>query len=117
VTDESHLARFLVRRGATRDWMVWDRHTKGPAKYLGNPAVELPEDHAREIAGELTKRYIPEGVPAAARWPPVRYSGWGWESAGRRGNASTAARHHLVTTIFAKTPIFWLGRFCLVLIA
>jgi hypothetical protein len=22
---------------AKRDWMVWDRHTKGPAKYLGNP--------------------------------------------------------------------------------
>jgi hypothetical protein len=59
MTDERHLTRFLVRRGANRDWMVWDRHTKGPAKYLGKPAVELPEDQAREIAGELTKPLPP----------------------------------------------------------
>jgi hypothetical protein len=69
MTDEPHLPRFLVRRGSTRDWMVWDRHAKGPAKYLGNPTVELPKDQAQEIAGELTKNYIAEGVPAAARWP------------------------------------------------
>jgi hypothetical protein len=35
MTDEPHLTRFLVRRGARRGWMVWDRHIKGPAKYLG----------------------------------------------------------------------------------
>jgi hypothetical protein len=35
--------------------MVWDRHTKGPAKYLGYPVVELKEDKAREIADVLTK--------------------------------------------------------------
>jgi hypothetical protein len=29
----------------------------------------LPEDKAREIADVLTKRYIAEGVTAAARWP------------------------------------------------
>jgi hypothetical protein len=69
VTDEPHLPRFLIRRGAGRGWMVWDRHTKGPAKYLGYPVVELPEDTAREIADVLTKRYIAEGVTAAARWP------------------------------------------------
>jgi hypothetical protein len=61
MTDEPHLPRFLIRRGAWRGWMVWDRHTKGPAKYLGYPVVELPEDQAREIADELTKRYIAEG--------------------------------------------------------
>jgi hypothetical protein len=65
MTDEPHLPRFLVRRG----WMVWDRHNKGPAKYLGYAVVELPEDKAREIADVLTKRYIAEGVTAAARWP------------------------------------------------
>jgi hypothetical protein len=69
VTDEPHLPRFLVRRGAKRDWMVWDRQTKGPAEYLGYPVVDLPEDKAREIADVLTKRYIAEGVTAAARWP------------------------------------------------
>ena len=52
-----------------RDWMVWDRQTKGPAEYLGYPVVELPEDKAREIADVLTKRYVAEGVTAAARWP------------------------------------------------
>ena len=24
-----------IRRGARRGWMVWDRQTKGPTKYLG----------------------------------------------------------------------------------
>jgi hypothetical protein len=61
MTDEPHLPRFLVRRGARRDWTVSDKQTKGPAKYLGYPVVELPEDQAREIADELTKRYIAEG--------------------------------------------------------
>jgi len=41
--------------------MVWDRHTKGPAKYLSYPVVDSPEDKAREIADVLTKRYIAEG--------------------------------------------------------
>jgi hypothetical protein len=61
MADEPHLPRFLVRRGAKRDWMVWDRQIKGPAKYFGYPAVELPEDRAREIADELTKKYSAEG--------------------------------------------------------
>jgi hypothetical protein len=41
--------------------MVWDRHTKRPAKYQGHMVVELPEDQARKIADELTKKYIAEG--------------------------------------------------------
>jgi hypothetical protein len=41
--------------------MVWDRHARGPAKYLGYAVVELPEDQARKIADELTKKYIAEG--------------------------------------------------------
>ena len=41
MTDEPHLPRFLVRRGAKRDWMVWDRHTKGPAEYQGHLVVGL----------------------------------------------------------------------------
>jgi hypothetical protein len=53
--------RFLVRRGASRSWMVWDRQTKGPAKYLDSPAIGLAEEHAREIAGELTRNYIAKG--------------------------------------------------------
>ncbi len=61
MTDEPHLPRFLVRRGAKRDWMVWDRQSKGPAKRQGLTAVDLPEDQAREIADELTKKYIAEG--------------------------------------------------------
>jgi hypothetical protein len=67
MTDEPHLPRFLVRGCAGRGWMVWDRHTKGPAKCLGYAVVELPEDKAREIADTLTKRYIAEGVTAAPR--------------------------------------------------
>jgi hypothetical protein len=53
MTDEPHLPRFLVRRGARRGWMVWDRHTKGPAKYLSYPVVELPEDKARAPCSPL----------------------------------------------------------------
>ena len=61
MTDEPHLPRFLVRRGAKRDWMVWDRQTKGPAMYQEHLVVGLPEDHARKIADELTKQYIAKG--------------------------------------------------------
>ena len=61
MTDEPHLPRFLVRRGAKRDWMVWDRQTKGPAKYQGHMVVESPENQARKIADELTKQYIAKG--------------------------------------------------------
>jgi hypothetical protein len=59
MTDEPHLPRFVVRRGR-RDWMVWDRHTKGPAKYQGHLVVNLSEDRAREIKDVLTKQYIAE---------------------------------------------------------
>jgi hypothetical protein len=41
--------------------MVWDRHTKGPAKLDGRLAVELAEDDAREIKDVLTRIYIAEG--------------------------------------------------------
>jgi hypothetical protein len=61
MTDEPHVPRFLVRRGAWRDWMVWDRQAKGPAKYQGQTAVDLPEEQARKIADELTRKYIAEG--------------------------------------------------------
>jgi hypothetical protein len=60
MTDEPNLPRFLVRRGARRDWMVWDRHTKGPARYQGHLVAGL-SDHARAIKDELTKEYIAKG--------------------------------------------------------
>jgi hypothetical protein len=69
MTDEPHLPRFVVRRGAGRGWMVWDRHTKGPAKLDGRLVVGLAEDDAKEVKDVLTKRYIAEGVTAAARRP------------------------------------------------
>jgi hypothetical protein len=59
--DEPHLPRFVVRRDARRGWMVWDRHTKGPAKHHGHLVVGLPEDHARAIKDDLTKEYIAKG--------------------------------------------------------
>ena len=49
MTDEPDLPRFVVRRDARHGWMVWDRHTKRPAKHQGYPAVGLPEDHAFAI--------------------------------------------------------------------
>jgi hypothetical protein len=61
MTDEPQLPRFVVRRGAWRDWMVWDRHTKGPAMLDGRLAIGLAEDDAREIKDVLTKIYIAEG--------------------------------------------------------
>jgi hypothetical protein len=61
MTDEPQLPRFVVRRGAWRDWMVWDRHTKGPAKLDGRLAIGLAEDDAREIKDVLTRIYIAEG--------------------------------------------------------
>jgi hypothetical protein len=37
--------------------MVWDRHTKGPAKLEGRLAAGLTEEDAREIKDVLTKIY------------------------------------------------------------
>ena len=54
MTDE-HLPQFLVRRDARRGWMVWDRHTKGPAMYQGHPVVGLQEERAKAIKDGLTK--------------------------------------------------------------
>jgi hypothetical protein len=57
MTDEPQLPRFVVRRGAWRDWMVWDRHTKGPAKYQGHPVVGLSQDDgAARSTGQLPSR-------------------------------------------------------------
>jgi hypothetical protein len=53
--------RYIVRRGARRGWIVWDRNTKGTAKYQGRLVLELSEDRAREIRDELTKQYIAKG--------------------------------------------------------
>jgi hypothetical protein len=61
MTDEPHLPRLLVRRGAKGGWMVWDRHTKGPAMLDGRLAVGLAEDDAREIKEALTRICIAEG--------------------------------------------------------
>jgi hypothetical protein len=61
VTDEPQLPRFLVRRDVRRGWMVWDRQAKGPAKYEGKMAIELPEDQARKIKNELTLQYLAKG--------------------------------------------------------
>jgi hypothetical protein len=49
--------------------MVWDRHTKGPAKYLGYPVVELKEDKAREIADVLT-RSADTSLKVSGQWWP-----------------------------------------------
>jgi hypothetical protein len=61
MTDEPHVPRFLVRRGAWGGWMVWDRLTKGPAMLDGRLAIGLAEGEAREIKDVLTRIYIAEG--------------------------------------------------------
>ena len=43
--DKPLLPRFLVRQG-TRDSMVYDRYTHGPAKLGGAPAIGLPREEA-----------------------------------------------------------------------
>jgi hypothetical protein len=59
MTDEPHLPRFLIRRGARHDWMVWDRHTKGPAMFQGHPLQDWPK--SKRAQSKMTKRYIPRG--------------------------------------------------------
>jgi hypothetical protein len=54
MTEQSPLARYLVRKG-TRDWMVWDREAKAPAMLRGRLAIRLSEERAREIKDELIK--------------------------------------------------------------
>jgi hypothetical protein len=61
MTTELPFPRVPIRLGARRDWMVWDRQTKGPAKYFGNPAVGLAKEDALEMLDELTKQYIAKG--------------------------------------------------------
>jgi hypothetical protein len=49
MTDEPHLPRFLVRRGAKRGWMVWDRHAKGAAEYQG----QVMSNYSKSKRGKL----------------------------------------------------------------
>jgi len=58
MSEDPRLPRFVVRRDARLNWMVWDRDTKGPAMFQGRFVTGLAEDHARVIRDELTKRYI-----------------------------------------------------------
>jgi len=60
MTDKPSPPRFLVRRGARGDFMVWDRQAKGPAKLEGRLAVGLTEEAAREINDVLIKIYTPD---------------------------------------------------------
>jgi hypothetical protein len=53
------LPRYLVRRGI-RDWMVWDREIRSPAKLRGAQAIGLTEERAHEIRYELTN-FVSEG--------------------------------------------------------
>jgi hypothetical protein len=55
---DTRLRRFVVRRDARLNWMVWDRDTKGPAMFQGRFVIGLAEDDARVVRDELTKRYI-----------------------------------------------------------
>jgi hypothetical protein len=45
--------RYLIRTGY-RGSMVWDRQSKGPAKFQGRRAIVLTEERALEIKEELT---------------------------------------------------------------
>jgi hypothetical protein len=45
--------RVILRTGY-RGWMVWDRPSKGPAKFQGGRAIVLTEERALEIKEELT---------------------------------------------------------------
>jgi hypothetical protein len=56
--EDPYPPRFVVRRDARLSWMVWDRHTKGPAMFQERLVPGLAEDHAQVIRDELTKRYI-----------------------------------------------------------
>jgi hypothetical protein len=47
------LPRYLIGTGL-RGWMVWDRQSKGPARFQGRQAIGLTEEQAREIKEELT---------------------------------------------------------------
>jgi hypothetical protein len=50
--------RFIIRRGASRGFMVWDRERKGPAMFNGQPAIGLTEGQAVEIKIELEKLHF-----------------------------------------------------------
>jgi hypothetical protein len=58
MSEDPLLPRFVVRRDARLNWMVRDRHTKGPAMFEGRFVTGLAEDHARVIRDELTEGCI-----------------------------------------------------------
>jgi hypothetical protein len=54
MTESTPPSRFVVRKGAERNtWMVWDRHTRGPAKTRSGIAIGLSEAQARQVKVEL----------------------------------------------------------------
>ena len=61
VTGAAILTRYLVRMGS-KNWMVWDRQARAPARPEGGlPVIGLTEEQAREIRDELTKNHIADG--------------------------------------------------------
>ena len=61
--DTPYSARYVVRKG-TKNFMVWDRHARGPAKFRGRQVAGVTEDQAREVKDELTNIYIAAAVEA-----------------------------------------------------
>ena len=52
--DKPLLPHFLFRQG-TRDYMVYDRFTPGPAKLGGAPAIGLPQEEAIRLRDWLAE--------------------------------------------------------------
>jgi hypothetical protein len=63
MNDKPPLQRFLVRKG-TKDFMVWDRDTRGPAKLRNDMlAIGLALEEAVRLRDQL-----------AENAPPTRYN-------------------------------------------
>jgi hypothetical protein len=58
MTDQPTAARFVLRKGAVHgQWMVWDRHVRGPARLRRGFAAGLLEEQARKIIQDLRQAH------------------------------------------------------------
>jgi hypothetical protein len=73
MADEPHLPRFLVRRGARRGWMVWDRQTKGPANTLVIRPWNCQKTEREKLQTNSQRDTSRKGDRRRAVAPPVRY--------------------------------------------
>jgi hypothetical protein len=85
------LSRHLSRKAARIDAEIDERVNDGSADERGDDNYQHFQAEGTHTGSPLKKGAIGQKRRFHENTPALHLSGWGWRSAGRRGNVSTAA--------------------------